>query len=130
MENAKKMLDAKGKGEYIYDYKNDMMIFKIKDRDYAQSLEFENLVVDIDTEGYITGLRVFDATKVFNFSKLALHSINNFEFNAEIEDNIINIRLSFIANLRNKPITMGSQNFNRQIVDLTMADSQVLATVV
>ena len=129
MEVEKRILDAKGKGEYVYDYKNDVMIFKIKDRDYDKSLEFENLIVDIDTEGYITGLRIFDATKVFNFESIVLHSIHNFEFNAEIEDNIINIRLSFTATMRNKSITMGAQNFNRQISDLTMADSQVMATV-
>lgn len=128
MENKRK-LDAKGKGEYVYDYKNDIMIFRIKDRDYVGSLEFENLVVDIDTEGFITGLRIFDASKIFNFSKVALHSIKQFEFNSDVEDKIINIKLSFNAILRNKPILMAGQNFNRQALDSDINDSKVVCTV-
>ena len=41
-------LAAEGKGEYTYDYLNDILLFKIKDRDYLKSLDFDNLIVDID----------------------------------------------------------------------------------
>ena len=30
-------LDAKGKGQYVYDFANDIMTFKVKDRDYKHS---------------------------------------------------------------------------------------------
>ena len=62
---ANKHLDGKGKGEYSYDYKNDVMFFKIKNRDYLKSIDFDNFVADIDKEGYITGVRIFDATRIF-----------------------------------------------------------------
>ena len=55
---TKRHLDAKGKGEYDYDYRNDILLFKIKDRNYLKSLEFENLVIDFDDKGFITGLRI------------------------------------------------------------------------
>src|SRR3989338_1676025 len=39
-----KHLDGTGKGEFLYDYNNDILMFKIKDRDYKNSVEFQNFV--------------------------------------------------------------------------------------
>ncbi len=41
-------LEAKGKMDY--DYANDILFFKLKDREYAFSIEFHNIVIDIDKE--------------------------------------------------------------------------------
>ena len=49
-----KHLDAKGNGEVDYDYAHDIILFKVKDREYSKSVEFEDLVLDIDKEGFIT----------------------------------------------------------------------------
>ena len=122
-------LDARGKGEYSYDYRNDILLFKTREREYATSIEFENLVVDIDTEGYITGLRIFDASKVFALSKMALKDVRQFEFNTKVEDKVITIQLTFVPVLRNKPMIRQGQNIVREALDSTIKDSEVLCTV-
>ena len=57
-------LNAIGKGQLLYDSKHDILTFKIKDRDYKMSVEFQNFTIDIDTENFVTGIRIFDASKV------------------------------------------------------------------
>jgi uncharacterized protein YuzE len=125
----KRLLEAKGKGEYTYDYSNDVLLFKIKDRDYKKSIDFENIVVDIDKEGFITGMRVFDASKIFKLTKMALKNIKQFEFNAKAEENVITIQLRFMAVLRNKPMIKHGQDFVREALDSNILDSEVLCSV-
>lgn len=122
-------LDAKGKGERSYDYRNDVLVFKIKKRDYQRSIDFDNIIVDIDTEGFITGVRIFDVSKVFKLSKLALSKICKFEFNAKAEDKVISIQLRFTSVLRNKCIIKQGQNFVREAIHSDVNDSEVLCTV-
>ena len=124
-----KHLDARGKGEYTYDYRNDILLFKIKDRQYKISIEFENLIVDIDKEGYITGLRIFDASKVFKLSKLALNSVKRFEFNTKVENKVITIQLRFISVLRNRPVIKHGQDIVSEATDSHIKNSEVLCTV-
>ena len=127
MENRK--LDAKGKGEYTYDFKNDILLFKIKDRDYKKSIDFGNIVVDIDSEDYITGCRLMDASKVFRMEKTQLMSVSGFEFNASSEDKIITLDLHFTTLFRNKQIVEKGQNFVREAIDSHIIDSFVTSTV-
>lgn len=124
-----KHLDARGKGEYTYDYRNDILLFKIKDRYYSMSIEFENLIVDIDKEGYITGLRIFDAAQVFRLSKLALNNVKRFEFNTKVEDKVITIQLRFMSVLRNMPVIKHGQDIVREVSDSHIKNSEVLCTV-
>ena len=49
---AEKHLDGTGKGEFLYDFTNDILMFKVKERDYKISAEFQNFVADIDTEAF------------------------------------------------------------------------------
>lgn len=106
----KRHLDAKGLGEYTYDYDNDILLFRIKDRNYLKSAEFDNFTVDIDDQGFITGIRVFDASKVFRLDKVALKQLQDFDFHAEIDDGMIRVELKFITLHRNKEIRQG-ENF-------------------
>jgi len=122
-------LNAKGKGEFAYDYKNDILFFKIKDRDYLKSIDFDNLIVDIDTKNFITGLRIIDASKVFKMSKVALSKIKGFEFNARIEDKVVAIQLRFTSVLRNKPTIQQGQDFIREALHTNVPDSRVFCTV-
>ena len=124
-----KHLDARGKGEYTYDYRNDVLLFKIKEREYAISIDFDNLIVDIDKEDFITGLRIFDASKLFKLSKMALNNVRAFEFNTQVEDKIITIQLRFTAVLRNKPLINQGQDFVREALGSQIKDSEVLCTV-
>ena len=122
-------LAAEGKGEYTYDYLNDILLFKIKNRDYLKSLDFDNLIVDIDKEGFITGMRIFDASEIFNIPKLALKNIKFFKFNARVEDKKVTIQLEFIPILRNKPLIKQGQNLIREAIGSEVRNSEVVCTV-
>ncbi len=125
----RKHLNAMGQGEQIYDYDNDTLLFKVKEREYDKSIDFDNFVIDIDTEGYIIGMRVFDASKIFKITKLGLKKIQGFEFNSRAEDKIITIQLKFTYKLRNKPIAVQGENFTREAFDSKIGDSEVLCSV-
>ncbi len=129
MTMKSKILKAIGKGQYDYDYKNDILMFKTKEREYSTSLEFDNLVIDIDIEGYVTGLRVFDATKVFKLTKITLKNVKHFEFHTQVEDKIIKIQLRFDAVLRNKPIIKQGQDFERAALESNINNSELFCTV-
>lgn len=125
----KRYLDAKGKGEQIYDFDNDILTFKVKDREYDKSIDFDNFVIDLDTEGYIIGIRIFDASKVFKIKKFGLKNINSFEFNSSIKDKIITVQLKFMYVLRNRQIAIQGQDFIREALHTKINDSEVLCTV-
>jgi len=110
-------LNATGKGESLYDYKYDIFTFKIKDRKYKKSIEFQNFVADIDSEDFITGIRIFDASKVFGIDKFILKNIIQCEFKANIENKVITIVLKFVAKIRNRimPLLSAEENFTQQI---------------
>ncbi len=107
-----------GKGEFLYDFKHDILTFKIKDRDYKQSIELQNFCLDIDTENFVTGVRIFDVSKVSGLKKLIFRNLTHGEFKSSVKDNIITVRLNFIGKIRNKliPIFSKEENFTQQIV--------------
>jgi len=123
-----KHLNAPGKGGYSYDYGNDILLFKIRDRNYAISIEFDNFIVDIDEEGFITGSRIFDASKVFKLSKVALNNLKSFEFHTRAENGVISVQLRFNCVLRNSVIKQG-HDFVREATDSHIKNSEVLCTV-
>ena len=110
-----KTLDATGKLEFAYDLKYDILTFHIKDRDYKMSVEVQNFVIDIDTEDFVTGVRVIDASKVFSLDKTVLKGIVQGQFKAVIRDNVITVRLGFIGKMRNKLIGIDKQDFTQQV---------------
>jgi len=122
-------LNCKGNGEYTYDYVHDILLFKIKNRDYLKSIDFDNIVADIDTKGYITGLRIFDASKLFGMPKLSLKNVREFRFEIQVEDKVITIKLNFTSILRNRPIIQQGQNLVREATNSDIENSQVLCTV-
>lgn len=124
-----KTLNAPGKGEVKYDHRNDVLLFKIRDRDYSISMDFGNLVADLDKEGFITGLRIFDASKVFEMHKLALNGIKNFEFKTKVENKVVTIQLRFTSTLRNKPTIKQGQDFVREALSSQIKDSEVICSV-
>jgi len=106
-----------GKGEFLYDYKHDILTFKMKDRDYKMSVEFQNFAIDIDTEDFVSGIRIFDVSKVSGLKKLLFQNLLHGKFKASINDNVISVSLNFVGKLRNKlmPIFEKEQNFTHQL---------------
>lgn len=96
--------NLKGTGEVDYDYKHDILFFKTKDREYKKSIELDNIVLDIDSEGFIVGIQIFEASQFLHLSKSVLLKIPNWDFNATVEGQKIEIRLMFQIKIRNKII--------------------------
>lgn len=90
------------KGEMDYDYANDILFFKVKDREYNFSIEFQNMVIDVDEEMFVTGIQIFGASKFLGLPKLNLREIPKWQFTARIEDNIIEFRLNYQLKIRNQ----------------------------
>lgn len=120
----KKQLDAKGKGEFSYDYTDDILFFKVKDRAYDHSLELEDIVLDIDTEGFITGIQIFGASKMFNVDKTTLRNIKAWEFNIKTKGKLIFVQLMFEMMRRNKVVERG-QNLVREATS-PLANTEVV----
>jgi len=93
-----------GKGEVDYDYKYDILFFKTSERDYVKSMELNNIILDLDKEGFIVGIQILEASEFLNLDKKMLLKIPNWKFQANVQDNRIEIRLDFQIMLRNKII--------------------------
>lgn len=96
--------ELKKEGEFDYDYLNDILFFKVKEREYAKSIEFDRFVVDVDEENFIVGMQIFDASEYFKISKESIRNIRSWQFQAEVEENRLEIRLTFQTTYRNKTI--------------------------
>lgn len=90
------------KGEMDYDYVNDILFFKIQDREYSFSIEFQNMAIDVDDEMFIVGIQIFDASQFLGLSKLNLREIPKWQFKAKIDNNIIEFRLNYQLRIRNQ----------------------------
>ena len=94
-----------GKGEVDYDYEYDILFFKLKNRKYSNSIELlDNIVVDVDKEGFLVGIQMFDASEYLHIDKKSLLKIPNWQFTINVHENIIEIRLVFQVKIRNKII--------------------------
>lgn len=92
----------KAEGEMDYDYVNDILFFKVKNREYNFSIEFQNMIIDIDEEKFVVGIQIFEASKFLRMSKINLREIPKWQFNAKIEEGIIELRLNYQLQIRNK----------------------------
>jgi uncharacterized protein YuzE len=105
----------KGKGEVDYDYKYDTLFFKTANREYAQSIEADNIILDVDKKGFIVGMQILEASKFLNASKLGLLKVAQWKYRAKVHEGKIEIRLVFNIVIRNKiveknPIIMQPTN--------------------
>ena len=106
MANTKniKPRHLEAKGEMDYDYVNNILFFKIKNREYSFSVEFQNMVIDIDKEKFVVGIQIFDASNFLGITKMNLREIPKWQFKAKIENNILELRLNYQLKIRNRTI--------------------------
>ncbi|MBI2581241.1 DUF2283 domain-containing protein [Candidatus Woesearchaeota archaeon] len=133
MESTNRHLE--GPGEISYDYKYDTLVFKMNNRNYKHSFEFQNFIADIDDKNFITGIRILDASKIFDTNKLVLKGIIKGGFKSRSEHNMVTITFKFITKIRNRifPILSEKENFTQQITEnapIKMPDSLVEAPLV
>jgi uncharacterized protein YuzE len=91
-------------GEMDYDYVNDILFFKVKDREYDFSIEFQNIVIDIDKKKFVVGIQIFDASEFLGVSKINLREVPKWQFKAKIDKGVIELRLNYQIEVRNKVI--------------------------
>lgn len=101
-KDVERVLEAKG--EMDYDYVNDILFFKVKNREYDFSLEFQNMVIDVDKEKFITGIQIFSASEFLGIQKIHLRTIPKWQFKARISKGVVEIRLFYQVTVRNKII--------------------------
>ena len=104
MANTENMRELKAEGEMDYDYANDILFFKVKDREYNFSFEFQNMVIDVDMEKFITGIQIFNASAFLGIQKTHLREIPKWQFKARIDNGVVEIRLFYQISIRNKII--------------------------
>ena len=97
-----KTLEAEG--EMDYDYLNDILFFKVKEREYDFSFEFQNMVIDVDKEKFIVGIQLFKASEFLGISKMNLREIPKWQFKARINQGVIELRLFYQICIRNRII--------------------------
>jgi uncharacterized protein YuzE len=104
MANTKniKPKHLEAEGEMDYDFAEDILFFKVKNREYSFSIEFQNMVIDIDEEKFVVGIQIFEASKFLRMSKINLREIPRWKFNAKIEGNVMELRLNYEVQIRNK----------------------------
>ncbi len=102
MKNKQKHLEEKGLLDY--DLKNDILSFKVKNKEYKKSIEAENIVIDLDEAGYIIGVQIFEASKFLNLEKKDLMKIPNCQLKASLNAKTIELRLTFQIKVSNKII--------------------------
>ena len=104
MANTKdiKPRHLEAEGEMDYDYVNDILFFKLKNREYDFSLEFQNMVIDVDNEKFITGIQIFEASEFLGISRVNLRAIPKWQFKSKIDNGVIELRLNYQIEIRNK----------------------------
>ena len=106
MANTKNIKEKhlEAEGEMDYDYANDILFFKVKNREYDFSIEFQNMVIDVDKEQFIVGIQIFDASDFLKINKSNLRKITKWQFKAKLKDNEFRVDLYYQVVARNKTI--------------------------
>jgi len=119
------MKELREKGEFDYDYSHDILFFKVRNREYERSIELDNLVLDVDEEGFIVGLQIFDASAYFGIDRKYLRAAMTWELQVRTEkisksESRIEVRLMFQVVVRNKilqPEPIITQNIRDSLPD-------------
>jgi uncharacterized protein YuzE len=114
-------------GIFDYDFVNDILFFKVKNREYSYSIELLDYVIDVDEEGFIVGLQIFDASKVFNMSRESLRIVKNWKLRASVKEGILEVKLVFESMLRNKIVEKNPILVQR--LEKKLPNSSMLCTI-
>lgn len=114
-------------GEFDYDFKNDILLFKVKEREYSHSIELNRLVIDIDKENFVVAIQIIGASEMFNLSKEELRMIKDFRMKCNVENGVIEINVGFNILFRNKLIEKNPMIFERVKEDIP--NSRILCQI-
>ena len=126
-QESKKRRELVGKGEFDYDYVNDILFFKTKNRNYDRSIEMDRFSIDVDEENFVVGIQIFDASEFFGLGKELLRNVKKWQFQASVDENRLEIRLIFQTVFRNKIIEPRPMIIEE--LDEPLPNSKVVCTV-
>jgi len=122
-----KHLEAEG--EMDYDFVNDILFFKVADREYDYSIEFQNMVVDIDSDKFIVGIQILDASKFLRIDKAHLRKISKWRFEAKLQDKEFRIDLNYQVIVRNQVVNNNVFPIIMQHEGASLPSPQTVSTV-
>lgn len=102
------------KGRYRYDPEYDTLTYRLDGR-YARSLELDDVVLDLDPDGAIIGLRVFEASSLFGLDRANLAQVSDFRFSAQRADGVVSIDVSFVPLSNGEPLLRQRQSIVRDL---------------
>lgn len=85
------------KGKHFYDKEEDILYIKVDDVFYDHSIEFDELIVDFNKKGKLSGVQLFDASEIFRLDKDAIEKIKECELITKIENNIVSVNIHLTA---------------------------------
>ncbi len=95
MQQTIMKLATSSKGNVSYDYDNDYLVIKTKDRNYDHSIELNDVIVDLDSQDNIVGIRIFYPTKYLKLTKSSIKQIENCFLDISSEGKTLLVRLRF-----------------------------------
>jgi uncharacterized protein YuzE len=114
-------------GEFDYDSSNDILFFKVKERNYEKSIELGDLVIDFDDEEFVVGLQIFNASIFMGLPKKVLINLKGFHLQSQILNQILTLRLTFVTMIRNK--TTEYKPIIYQKIDDTIPNSELVCSL-
>jgi len=60
------------------------------------------MVIDVDNEKFITGIQIFEASEFLGISRVNLRAIPKWQFKSKIDNGVIELRLNYQIEIRNK----------------------------
>ena len=60
------------------------------------------MVIDIDEEKFVVGIQIFNASKFLDMPKINLREIPKWQFKSKVEEGVIELRLNYQLQIRNK----------------------------
>lgn len=116
----------KAKGKYDYDEEYDILYVGAPEKGYAYSIEIDNGVVDIDKEGKICGIQIFDASECLGVEKECLRKKHKWSFSAEVYENRLILRV--IVQIRQKNKIIEKNLIIHHILKKHYPDSEIVCT--
>jgi uncharacterized protein YuzE len=104
IRDNKSMKNRTMESYYKYDCEYDRLTIRAKDEyNYENTLELGNgILLDFNINNIPVALDIFDASKLFNVTKLSLKNIKDINMNIIISKEKINVNLKIDMNIHNK----------------------------
>ena len=96
--------EIKGEAGLNYDAETDALYVYAKDIKYVESIDLDDIILDIGENGIIKGIEILDASKKFKLNKYDLKHIKKLIAEIEITPDVIKLKITISVLKRNKEI--------------------------